>query len=157
MVFILSALLWIRIKGLWKLPDGRDWLWGNLGLALIGRAMLRANFLLMGGAVSPPCSLAWSQTVVGVNGGSEDLLKKTFAGIPRESRGCLDCCIQCPWPWSRLLLTHTSARDSWTLRGTSVSVSSEVTAPFTSKEILSLLSLWPGLHILGCWYFSWQT
>ena len=26
-VFILSALWWIRIRGLWKLPDGRDWLW----------------------------------------------------------------------------------------------------------------------------------
>ena len=24
-VFILSALWWIRIRGLWKLPDGRDW------------------------------------------------------------------------------------------------------------------------------------
>ena len=24
----------MRIRGLWKLPDGRDWLWGELGLAL---------------------------------------------------------------------------------------------------------------------------
>ena len=23
---------WIRIRGLWKRPDRRDWLWGNLGL-----------------------------------------------------------------------------------------------------------------------------
>ena len=37
---ILSALWWIRIRGLWNLPDGRDCLWGNLGLALLGRAML---------------------------------------------------------------------------------------------------------------------
>ena len=29
-VFILSALWWIKIRGLWKLPDGRDWLWGKL-------------------------------------------------------------------------------------------------------------------------------
>ena len=36
-VFILSALSWIRIRGLWKLPYWREWLWGNLGLALIGR------------------------------------------------------------------------------------------------------------------------
>ena len=28
------------IRGLCKLPDGRDWLWGNLGLALVGRGML---------------------------------------------------------------------------------------------------------------------
>ena len=32
MVFILSALWWRRIRGLWKLPDGRDWLRGKLGL-----------------------------------------------------------------------------------------------------------------------------
>ena len=30
MVFILSAPWWIRIRGSWKLPNGRDWLWGNL-------------------------------------------------------------------------------------------------------------------------------
>ena len=40
MVFILSAFWWIRIRGLWKLPDGRDWLKGKLGLILMGRAML---------------------------------------------------------------------------------------------------------------------
>ena len=39
-VSILSALWWIRIKGLWKLPHGRVWLWRNLHLALMGRAML---------------------------------------------------------------------------------------------------------------------
>ena len=30
----------MRIRGLWKLPDGRDWLWGKLGLTLVGKAML---------------------------------------------------------------------------------------------------------------------
>ena len=39
MIFILSTLWWIRIRDLWKLPDGRDWLW-NLGLVLMGGAML---------------------------------------------------------------------------------------------------------------------
>ena len=34
LVFSLSALWWIR--GLWKLPDGRDWLWGKLGLVPMG-------------------------------------------------------------------------------------------------------------------------
>ena len=42
---ILSALWWIRIRGLWKLPDGRDWLWGNLGLALMGGAMLSKSLI----------------------------------------------------------------------------------------------------------------
>ena len=36
MVFILSALWWIRIRGLWKFTDGKDWLWENLGLVLKG-------------------------------------------------------------------------------------------------------------------------
>ena len=35
MVFILPALRWVRIRGLWKLPDGRDWLWRKLGLVLM--------------------------------------------------------------------------------------------------------------------------
>ena len=39
-VFILSALWWMRIGGLCKLPDGRDWLLGRLGLALVGKVML---------------------------------------------------------------------------------------------------------------------
>ena len=65
-VFILSALLWIRIRELWKLPDGRQWLWGKLGLVLMGGAMLsntESNFLLMGEAVFPPYCLAWGQNV----------------------------------------------------------------------------------------------
>ena len=48
MVFSLSSLWWIRglsyliwrIRGLWELPDGRDWLWGKLGLVLMGWAIL---------------------------------------------------------------------------------------------------------------------
>ena len=42
--FILSALWRIRIRGLWKLPDGRDWLWGKLGLVLMSRAILSKSF-----------------------------------------------------------------------------------------------------------------
>ena len=33
------------IRGLWKLPDGRDWLWGNLGLVLMGGAMLSTSLI----------------------------------------------------------------------------------------------------------------
>ena len=35
----MSALWWRRIRSLWKLPDGRDWLRGKLSLVLMGRAM----------------------------------------------------------------------------------------------------------------------
>ena len=40
MVFILSALWWRSIRGLWKLPYGRDWLRGRPSLVLMGRTML---------------------------------------------------------------------------------------------------------------------
>ena len=45
-----------------------------------------------------------------------------------------------PWPYSRPLFTHVSARDSWTLTGKSGSVSCGVTAPFS----------WVLVHIVFC-------
>ena len=44
-VSILSALCWMRIRGLWKLPDGRDLLRGKLGLVLMGGAMLSESLI----------------------------------------------------------------------------------------------------------------
>ena len=44
-VFILFALWWIRIRGLWKLPDGRDWLRGKLGLVLMGGAIFSKSLI----------------------------------------------------------------------------------------------------------------
>ena len=44
-VFILSALSWMRIRGLCKLPDERDWLWQKLSLALVGEAMLSKSLI----------------------------------------------------------------------------------------------------------------
>ena len=45
MIFILSALWQISIRGLWKLPDGRDRLWGKLGLILMSEAMLSKSLI----------------------------------------------------------------------------------------------------------------
>ena len=45
MVFSLSVLWWRRIRGFWKLPDGRDWLRGILGLVLMGGAMLNKSLI----------------------------------------------------------------------------------------------------------------
>ena len=44
-VFSLSALWWRRVRGLGKLPDGRDWLRGKLGLLLMRRAMLSKSLV----------------------------------------------------------------------------------------------------------------
>ena len=35
----------MRIRGLWKLPDVRDWLWHKQGLALVSRAILTKSLL----------------------------------------------------------------------------------------------------------------
>jgi len=35
----------MRISGLWKLLDGRHWLWGKLGLALVYRTMLSKSLI----------------------------------------------------------------------------------------------------------------
>ena len=46
LVFSLSASWWRRIRGLWKLPDGRDWLRGKLGLLLsMDGAMLSKSLI----------------------------------------------------------------------------------------------------------------
>ena len=49
LVFSLSALWWRRIRGLWKLPDGRDWLTGKLSLILMGGALLSKSLIQFSG------------------------------------------------------------------------------------------------------------
>ena len=72
-------LLWFRVclpsdgeglRGLWKkLPYGRDWLRGKLGLVLIGRAMLSKSLIQFsadGRSCVPSLLFMWSQTMVEV-------------------------------------------------------------------------------------------
>ena len=52
-----SAFWWMRLRGLYKLPQGRDWQWEKLGLALVGRALLSKALIQLsangwGGALS---------------------------------------------------------------------------------------------------------
>ena len=35
----------MRMKGLCKLPDGRDWQWGKLNLTLVDRVVLRKTLI----------------------------------------------------------------------------------------------------------------
>ena len=117
MVFILSALWWISIRGLWKLPDGRDWLRGKLALVLIGGVMLSKSlieFSVNGQGCVPSLLLDLRPNYGGGNEDNGDLLQK----VP-----CMHCCTQCLQPYSRPLLTHASAGDCWTLMGMSGSVS----------------------------------
>ena len=124
-VISLVRFVWLWFSFLSKLSDGRDWLWGKLGLVLMGGVMLSKSllefsfdgwgcipYLLFG--LKPKCSR--------VIEGNVDLLQKDM---------CTHCCIQSPWPWRRPVLTHASARNSWTLTGKSVSVSCGDTVPFS--------------------------
>lgn len=56
-IFIPSALWWMRTRGLWKLPDAKNWLWGKLGVVLMVRAML-SQFLMQFSANGWGCALS---------------------------------------------------------------------------------------------------
>ena len=56
-------------KRLWKLPDGRDWLRGKLGLVLMGRAMLSKSsiqFSVDGWSCALSLLFTWGQTMIEV-------------------------------------------------------------------------------------------
>ena len=125
MVFILSALWWRRIKALWKLPDGRDWLWGKLGFVLMVRALLSKpliHFSVDGWGCVTSLLFGLRPNYGRGNDHNGNLLHRDL---------CTHCCIQCPWPHNRPLSTHASAGGSWTLTAKSVSVSCGDKAPFS--------------------------
>ena len=97
-----------------------SWWERNLGLVLMGGAMLSKsliqNFLLMGGALFPPCCLAWGQTMVGVITARVTSFKRTLFALLYSVP---------------LTLQQASAGDCWTLKGKSGSVSCGYTAPFS--------------------------
>ena len=51
---ILYALWWLWIRALYKLPDGRNWLWGKLDLAVVGRTSQFSS-------VTQSCPTLWPQ------------------------------------------------------------------------------------------------
>ena len=126
MIFILCTLWWIRIRGLWKLPDGKDWLKGKLSLVLMGGAMFSKSLIQFSHFVNewgclPSLSLDLRSSYGIDNEDNGNLLQK----VPHKH-----CCTQCIWLFSRLPLTQTSIEDSWILMGMTDSVSYWLTAPF---------------------------
>ena len=111
-----------KIRGLWKLPDGRDWLRGKLGLILMGKAMLSKSliqFSVEGWLYVPFLLFDLRPNYDGGNEDNGDLLQN----VP-----FMHCYTQCPQPCSRPQQTDASARDSWTLRASLGQVSCGVTA-----------------------------
>ena len=102
----------------------------------------------MGGAVFPPYNLAWGPTLVGVMAIMVASFKRACART--------DCCIQCPWPHGRPLLSIlASARDSWMLTGKSGSVFCGVTAPFSWVLVRTRFCL-PRVYFPVLWHFCNQ-
>ena len=137
MVFILSALWWRRIRGLWKLPGGRDWLWGKLGLVLMDGAMLSNSLIQLsvdGQGCVPSLMFDLRPNYGWGNEDNGDLLQK----VP-----CTHCHIQCPRPCSRPPPAHASAEDSWKLTSKSGPVSCGVTAPFPLVPVNTSFCLCP--------------
>ena len=136
-VLSLSALWWRRIGVLWNLPDGRHWLRGKLGLVLMGRAMLNKSliqFSVDGQGCLPSLLFDLRPNYGGGNEDNGDLLQK----VPFTH-----CYTQCPQPCSGPPPTHASAKDSWTLMGSSGSVSRGVTASFSWVLVLIRFCLCP--------------
>ena len=99
---------------------------GKLGLVLMGGTMFSKSliqFSVDGRGCVPSLLFDLRANYGGGNEENGDLLRKV---------SCTHCHTQCPQPCSRPPPTHTSARDSWALRGKSGSVSCEVAAPFSS-------------------------
>ena len=111
-----------KVRGLWQLPDGRDWggNWILFWWAMLSKSSI--HFSVDGWGCVYSLLFDLRPNYSGGNEDNGDLLQK----VP-----CRHCCTQCPQPCSRPPLTHPSARDSWTLTGKSGSVSCGVTAPFS--------------------------
>ena len=91
-VFILYAFWWRRIRSLWKLPDGIDWLRGKLGLVLMGGALLNKSliqFSVDGRGCVPFLLFDLRPNYGGGNEDNGDLLQK----VP-----CTHCYTQCLQP-----------------------------------------------------------
>ena len=101
------------LRGLWKLPDGRDRLRGKLGVVLMGGAMLSKS-LIQFSVDGRGCVPSLFFDLRPNYGRDNDDLQKDL---------CLNPCIQ--------YSGHASMGDSWTLTGKSGSVSCGVTAPFS--------------------------
>ena len=108
-VFSLSALWWRKIRGLWKLPDGRDWLRGKLDLVLMGRAMLGKSliqFSVDGQSCVPSLLFDLRPNYGGGNEDNGDLLQKVpwcTAAFSAPDRAAGHCW---PPPPQRLPDTH---------------------------------------------------
>ena len=121
---LLSARSWVRIRGLCKLPDGRDWLWGKLGLALVGRARLSkssAQFSTNGWGCAPSCEL------FGLRQPSPEVYRLF---VVFQSLSCIQLF---ETPWTVECQASLSFTISW-----------------SSLKLMSMVSMMPSNHLILC-------
>ena len=100
---------WRRVRGLWKLPDERDWLRGKLGLVLMGRAMFSKSliqFSLDGWGCVPSLLFTLGQTMVEVMKIMATSFKRSHARTAAFSARNPAAAHCWPTPPQRLLDTH---------------------------------------------------
>ena len=122
---------WGYLRGLCKLPDGRDWWWVELTVALVGRAQQNFNPLVcwwVGLGSLPVGCLAWGDPALEptwlFGGANCGLWEGSCQGGTSQN-----FCCQCPCPQSEPQPPPSSAGDPPTLVGRFGSVSYGVTAP----------------------------
>ena len=96
-------------RGLWKLPDGRDWLRGKLGLTLVGRAMLSKSlvqFSVDGWGCVPSLLFTWGRTMVEVVKIMVTSFKRSHAALLPSVPPTLQQATANPHLHWRLLDTH---------------------------------------------------
>ena len=122
-LLLLSALWWMKLTGLCKLLDGRDWWWQKLGLALMGRVLLSKVLVAIicwwVGFHSLPGGFGLRQPSHKVNG-------KLQEGL------CQSGTFQCHCPCSEPLPTHASTVGPPTLEGSEIQLS--VTKQYAPKS-----------------------
>ena len=134
----------MRLRGLSKLPDGRDWWREKLVLLLVGRAMLSKTLIHIfvdGWGSAPPVScLVWGNPALGSVSSMVGLMvtsKRAYA------KGSLkDSCSHAPVPMASHCQTTLHGRPSNTKRR-SGSVSCGVIAPFAWVMVHARFCLWP--------------
>ena len=85
------------IRGLWKLPDGRHWLRGKLGVVLMGGATINkclTQFSVNGWGHVPSLLFDLKPNY----GGGDEVNSHRLQQV-----SCAHCCTQCSWPCSRPL------------------------------------------------------
>ena len=136
-------------KRLWKIPPGRDWLWGKLGLVLMGWAMFSKS-LIQFSIDGRGCVHSLLFDLRPNYGGVMKIMATSF----ERSHACTPV-LSAPDPtWVRPPLTHASTRDSWTLTGKFGSVSCEVTAPFSWVLVHTRFCLCPPRILCEFWWIS---